>query len=112
MLPPRILSKIEFTSTCWLWTGAIKKSNSYGVVWWDGNMRLAHRVVYELLVGPIAHELDHVRERGCVHRHCVNPAHLEDVTHAENLRRGNCHLNAWASLRRSRLVMDLEAVEG
>jgi hypothetical protein len=32
--------------------------------------------------------LDHVRERGCVNRHCVNPAHLEPVTNRTNLLRG------------------------
>lgn len=52
-------------------------------------MRRAHRVVYESLVGPIPAglELDHT----CRVRRCVNPDHLEPVTHAENQRRSRRH---------------------
>lgn len=51
----------------------------------DGKMRLAHRVAYEIHVGPIPDglEIDHL----CRVRCCVNPDHLEPVTHRENMRR-------------------------
>lgn len=62
-------------------------------------MLKAHRVVYELLVGPIPDglELDHTCHNGtgcpgghtCPHRACVNPAHLEPVPGVVNQRRGN-----------------------
>lgn len=52
----------------------------------DGRSILGHRLVYEALVGPIPvdKELDHL----CRNTACVNPAHLEPVTHRENCRRG------------------------
>jgi hypothetical protein len=51
----------------------------------------AHRVSYTLAYGPIPPGLviDHVRDRGCLHKHCVAPLHLEAVTNAENIRRGD-----------------------
>ena len=74
---------------CWLWTGAIGPTG-YGSCRWKRKTRAAHRLVYEHLIGPVPEglELDHL----CKTRHCVNPAHLEPVTHAENLRRG---INYW-----------------
>jgi len=48
--------------------------------------RLAHRAVYEALVGPIPKglSLDHL----CRNRACVNPEHLEPVSLVENVMRG------------------------
>lgn len=70
-------------SGCWLWTGAIDR-HGYGLVRLGGKSRLAHRVVYEAVGSiPTGRDLDHL----CRVRACVNPAHLEPVTRAENLRR-------------------------
>ncbi len=50
-------------------------------------MKLAHRVEYEKRVRPILEglTLDHL----CKERGCVNPAHLQPVSLAENCRRGS-----------------------
>ncbi len=88
----RFWRKVEKTNSCWLWTGACD-SDGYGKVRRDNHWLKAHRYAYELLVGPIPEELplDHVRARGCLNRHCVNPAHLEPVTLGENLRRSHAY---------------------
>lgn len=84
----RFLSHVDQTGDCWLWTGKTD-SASYGSFWLEGRTRLAHRVSHELFIGPIpdGFEVDHVAARGCVHKHCVRPSHLEAVTRAENRRR-------------------------
>jgi hypothetical protein len=87
-LPERVGLRIsEDESGCWLWNNPRK--DGYGDIHWEGKRPLAHRLVWELLVGPIPNgmQLDHVRERGCLHRNCVNPKHLEPVTPLVNTRR-------------------------
>jgi hypothetical protein len=71
---------------CWVWQRALMR-NGYGQKWHEGRLHAAHRVYYEQIVGPIPEgmQLDHV----CRTRACVNPEHLEPVTHLENVRRGD-----------------------
>lgn len=90
-LPARLMERVAFDSSgCWLWTGHIDRSGygKYSPRHAQAGV-LAHRYVYELLVGPIPEgmTLDHVRARGCVHTHCVNPDHLEAVPFVENMQR-------------------------
>lgn len=83
---PRFWRKVEKTPGCWLWRGTTNP-RGYGMFRpYVGQARKAHRYAYELLVGPVPDgtELDHL----CRNPRCVNPAHLEPVTHRENMLRG------------------------
>lgn len=75
---------IDFNG-CWLWQGALN-SKGYGHSRLADKKGLVHRISYEFYVGPVPSglELDHL----CRVRSCINPNHLEPVTHAENMRRG------------------------
>lgn len=71
---------------CWEWTAALD-GGGYGKLYVQGKYLVAHRLSYEWLVGPIPQgfTIDHL----CRNERCVNPEHLEPVTHRENLRRGS-----------------------
>lgn len=75
----------EPNSGCWLWTGPLRMG--YGICRLIGSRRnhQAHRVIYEQQLGeiPLGLELDH----RCRNPQCVNPGHLDPVTHLENVRR-------------------------
>jgi hypothetical protein len=84
-LPANMQNKITIEGDCWNWTGA-KNSRGYGSVSsGNGKSMLAHRRSYVSTVGkiPIGLTIDHL----CRNIACVNPAHLEPVTLAENIRR-------------------------
>ena len=75
---------------CWIWVGG-QYGNGYGYVTLgseNGKQKfaLAHRASYEVLVGPIPKGL--TLDHKCRVRCCINPAHLEPVTHRENCLRG------------------------
>ncbi len=73
---------------CWVWEGC-RDRNGYGRVTINYKTMFVHRAVYEEIIGPIPAglEIDHL----CRNTKCYNPEHLEAVTHAENVRRGDHH---------------------
>jgi hypothetical protein len=80
----RMADKFTVGDGCWLWTGA-KTPYGYGKILTFRSIRVAHRVLYEALVGPVPEgmELDHL----CRTPACVRPDHLEPVSHRENISR-------------------------
>lgn len=81
---PRFWQKVNITDGCWTWNGGTTV-HGYGQMSVNYRKVLAHRFAYELLVAPIpaGMEIDHL----CRVRRCVNPRHMEPVTHAENMAR-------------------------
>jgi len=76
-------------SECWPWTGRIDR-HGYGQIEAKSNGRRvqvgAHRAVYLFIQGDIPEDL--VLDHLCRNRSCVNPSHLEPVTQAVNIQRG------------------------
>jgi hypothetical protein len=83
---------------CWPWKRSLNQAG-YGRFSLNNKHVQAHRIAYTLTIGPIPDGLtiDHLCHgadetcpggRTCLHRRCVNPAHLEPVTMGVNLLRG------------------------
>ena len=89
-LTERFWAKVAKSHGCWEWVGS-RTVEGYGRFYdaMTHSTFRAHRYVYERLMGcPIDPRLtlDHL----CRNPGCVNPAHLEPVTVAENILRGTC----------------------
>lgn len=83
--------KIDLKNGCWNYTMSIAPTTGYGQYskyLGKGKYKnvSAHQYFYEKYNGkvPVNKELDHI----CRNRKCVNPKHLEPVSAAENVRRG------------------------
>lgn len=85
-LARRFWSKVRKGNGCWEWIGA-KTPLGYGRIKVSKNARNAHRIAYRLLIGEIPEgaDIDHL----CRNPACVNPQHLEAVSHRTNVLRGN-----------------------
>lgn len=98
-VPDRLWRQVRVTDDgCWALSSWASGPEGYLGVCVNGRKQRAHQYFYVTLVGPVPEGLvlDHTCHdprvcaggRTCPHRRCVNPAHLEPVTQAENTRRG------------------------
>ena len=78
-----LLSLTQPDGQCLLWQGATR-NNGYGIIRYLNLQTTVHRVVYRLVYGDIADELE--VDHTCNNRGCINPDHLQVVSHAENMR--------------------------
>jgi hypothetical protein len=79
---------VDSETGCWNWTGFITKKGYSGNVRWRGKNIPAYSAFYREFVDafPVeGYEMDHL----CKNRNCVNPKHLESVSHKTNCRRGS-----------------------
>jgi hypothetical protein len=91
---------VDTRTGCHVWTRAIQ-TRGYGVVWFDGKVRLAHRVAWFLAHGtwPAADVvLDHI----CENKACVNAEHLRELANSLNIRRAYARGDAATERRRAR----------
>jgi hypothetical protein len=82
-LAQRLKMYVSPTDTgCWEWNGG-RNSKGYGRIKIDGKRVSVHRVVYELLVGPIPDGMFvcHTCDNPC----CCNPDHLFIGTNQDNV---------------------------
>lgn len=95
------MTRRDETTGCLIWTGAKHNVKGYGYFTFNKPVRMmrgAHRASYVLFVGPIpdGHDIEHrchtddptcTAGNACPHRPCVEPSHLEPVSHRENVLR-------------------------
>ena len=79
----RFWSKVNKTSTCWLWTARID-AEGYGRLFVDGRCRLAHALIWERKHGPIPKGMKVCHS--CDQPACVRDEHLFLGSQLENMR--------------------------
>jgi len=86
----KVMSRVVKTDDgCWIWTGPTSghsgRGRGYPRINIDGGTMAVHIVMYVIEYGPIPprKQIDHT----CRNRLCVNPSHLEMVTHKQNQKR-------------------------
>ena len=77
--------RIDPESGCWIWTASLRANGYAQFRYSRAKNGYGHRFAYEHFVGPITEgsELDHL----CNNKACVNPAHLQAVSHVVNIER-------------------------
>lgn len=79
----RVLSYVQKSDGCWLWTGVVNNMG-YGIATLNGKATSAHRVVYALLEAPVPKGMDLCHK--CDNSLCVRPDHMFVGTRKDNMR--------------------------
>lgn len=80
-LATRFWEKVDKRGNCWIWTASTLKTG-YGCIRIDQKTIRAHRVAYELCVGPVPQ--GRLLRHSCDNKRCVNPSHLIPGTKCDN----------------------------
>ena len=78
----RLFSKVIKTDSCWQWSGYTTKAG-YGRIRINDKMEYAHRVSYQLFINELEDGLEVLHT--CNNPSCINPYHLRQGTHKENM---------------------------
>jgi len=80
----RILSRVVCgVSECWHYCG-VRNKFGYGRITYQGRTQVVHRIIYEVVNGPIQAGLYALHS--CDNPSCVNPNHMRLGTYSDNIR--------------------------
>lgn len=80
-----LMERTRVEADCLIWTGSMRP-NGYGTVVFQNRQRSVHAVVYHLLNPEFCFQVGTEIDHTCNNRACINPNHLQEVTHTENMR--------------------------
>jgi uncharacterized protein YerC len=103
-----IIRKVKDKSICWIWSGTSSTSGRpmYQTDYWKSKKTTyAHRISYILFKGEIDEDLSicHTCETKDIGTHymCVNPYHLEQKTHKDNMKDRDNNLGSYQTEKTS-----------
>ncbi len=80
ILTNELMKKVTvLESRCWFFNGA-KDQDGFGIMRWDGKIRKAHQIFFELLCAPLnegSKLIHHLPKDKCIGPSCCNPVHMK-----------------------------------